>query len=122
MNQQLFVEPIGNLIIARFRGQPTAQMFAECQQRIIELIKDTGQRQVLYDGLEMDAPSVDLVLMQQEMEAQLRPIRLRRAIVVPNTRIAYLARLAFGEGDHRVFYNDLGAALRWLEGDGSPGA
>jgi hypothetical protein len=34
--------------------------------------------------------------------------------VVPNSRLAYLARLAFGEGDYRVFYNDIVAAVRWL--------
>jgi hypothetical protein len=36
------------------------------------------------------------------------------AIVVPNTAIAYLARLAFGEANHRVFYNDMSAAVLWL--------
>jgi hypothetical protein len=35
--------------------------------------------------------------------------------VVPNTRLAYLARLAFGEGDYRVFYSDMTAAILWLE-------
>jgi hypothetical protein len=35
--------------------------------------------------------------------------------VVPNTRVAFLTRLAFGEGDYRVFYNDISAAIRWLE-------
>ena len=54
MDGQLWVEPIGDLIIARVRGQPS------------EALGD---------------------------------IHLRRAIVVPNTRLAYLARLAFGEGD-----------------------
>ena len=29
--------------------------------------------------------------------------RRRRAILVPNSRLAYLARLAFGEGEYRVF-------------------
>jgi hypothetical protein len=33
---------------------------------------------------------------------------------VPNTGIAYLARLAFGEANHRVFYNDIAAAVAWL--------
>ena len=40
--------------------------------------------------------------------------KTRRAIVVPNTRLAYLARLAFGEGDYRVFYSDIAAAVVWL--------
>jgi hypothetical protein len=34
--------------------------------------------------------------------------------VVPTAKLAYLARLAFGEGDYRVFYNDIAAALKWL--------
>jgi hypothetical protein len=28
--------------------------------------------------------------------------------------MAYLAHLAFGEGDCRVFYEDLAAAITWL--------
>jgi hypothetical protein len=41
-------------------------------------------------------------------------MKLKRAIVVPNSKLAYLARLAFGEGDYRVFYNDMVAAITWL--------
>jgi hypothetical protein len=44
-------------------------------------------------------------------------VKLRRAIVVPNSKLAYLARLAFGEGDYRVFYNDFIGAIRWLGED-----
>ena len=32
----------------------------------------------------------------------------------PGSSAAYLARLAFGEGDYRVFYNDMIAAVQWL--------
>ncbi len=46
-------------------------------------------------------------------------VKLRRAVVVPNTKLAYLARIAFGEADCRVFYNDMVSATNWL-GDGSP--
>jgi hypothetical protein len=113
--QQLWVEPVGNVIMARLRGVPGEAMLRECQQRVLMLARDTGKNRVLYDGLEMDAPSVELAIIQQQMEAELGEVRLRRAIVVPNTRIAYLARLAFGEGDYRVFYNDIGAALAWLQ-------
>ena len=79
--------------------------------------KDTAQWKVLYDALELEPPDVEpAALVQQRLEAELEPgIRLRRAIVVPNTRIACHARLAFGAGDYRVFYNDLAAAIRWLE-------
>jgi hypothetical protein len=113
--QQLWVEPVGGIIMARLRGVPTEAVLRECQERVLMLVRDTGQNKVLYDALEMDAPTVDQVIMQQKMEAELGELKLRRALVVPNTRTAYLARIAFGEGDYRVFYNDIGAALAWLQ-------
>ncbi len=76
----------------------------------------------LYDALELEDPTVDMALLQQEIDSedwkQLGPVPLKRAILVPNTRIAYLARIAFGqfgEGAYRVFYNDMAQAILWLE-------
>lgn len=116
MNHQLWVEPIGDLIIARIRGQPTEALLRECQDRVLQIARDRGdaQHRVLYDALEMESPPVDVPLAQRELDESLGSVRLRRAIVVPNTRLAYLARLAFGEGDYRVFYNDILAAAAWL--------
>ena len=37
---------------------------------------------------------------QRELDEQLGPIHLRRALVVPNSKLAFLARMAFGEGDY----------------------
>lgn len=114
-NDQLWVEPIGTLIIARMRGMPTEALLRECQERVLQLVKDTGCGKVLYDALEMEAPHLDVVLLQRALDDETNDISLRRAIVVPNTKLAYLARLAFGEGDYRVFYSDITAAIRWLE-------
>jgi hypothetical protein len=116
MENQLWVEPVGNLIVARLRGEPTEAIIRECQERVLLLVKDTGQGLVLYDGLEMEPPPVDVPLSQRKLDEELGPVQLRRAIVVPNTKLAYLARLAFGEGDYRVFYNDITTAIMWLEG------
>jgi len=114
--QQLSVEPSGGIILARIRGVPSEPLLRACQERVLRLIGDTGQSRVPYDALELELPTVDPALVQQKLEAELDPaVRLRRAIVVPNTRVAYLARIAFGEGDYRVFYNDFLAAIRWLE-------
>jgi hypothetical protein len=64
------------------------------------LVKDTHRVKVLYDALEMEDPTVDMALLQEKMDAEvserLGPIPLRRAILVPNTRIAFLARIASG--------------------------
>ncbi len=121
-NSDLWVEPVGSVIVARLRGMPTAEMLRECEQRVLELARDTQQVRVLYDALEMVAPEIELVLLQQRLEAEktasLSAASLRTAILVPNTRIAYLARIAFGhagEANYRVFYNDFGAAVRWLD-------
>ena len=115
--QQLWVEPSGGIILARIRGVPSEPLLRACQERVLRL-QDAGQCRVLYDALEIELPTVDPAQVQQKIEAELDPtVRLRSAIVVPNTRVAYLARIAFGEGDYRVFYNDFLAAIRWLEED-----
>jgi hypothetical protein len=117
MNGQLWVEPVGSLIVARVRGLPTEALLRECQQRVVQIARDTNSaavHRVLYDALEMESPPVDVPLEQRRLDEQLDGLKLRRAIVVPNTRLAYLARLAFGEGDYRVFYSDIMAAITWL--------
>ena len=117
MDHQLWVEPLPDLILARLRGEPTEALLRECQERVLQLVRDTGRDRVLYDALEMTAPPVEVPLLQQRLDAELGTVHLRRAIVVPNTRLAYLARLAFGEGDYRVFYSDITAAIHWLTDD-----
>lgn len=120
--QKLWVEPVGKIIIARIRGECTEQVLKECQERVLLLVQDTHQVRVLYDALEMEVPTVDVVMLQQKLDeetkAALGSVPLRRAILVPNSRLAYMARIAFGEsgeGEYRVFYNDLAQAIRWLE-------
>jgi hypothetical protein len=120
--EQLWLEPVGKFIIVRVRGKASEALLKEMQARLMELIADTQQRHILYDALEMDDPTEELVLLQERIEKETREILggapLRKAIVVRNTRNAYLARIAFGqfgEGEYRVFYNDLAEAVRWLE-------
>lgn len=114
MNGSLWVELSGELIIARLRGEPTAELLMECQAQVVQLARDTGRVKVLCDVLEMYPPHVDVPWSQRALDENLGDLYLRRAIVVPTAKLAYLARLAFGEGDYRVFYNDIAAAVRWL--------
>ena len=118
MEGHLWVEPQQDLIIARIRGTPTKELIEECQRKVLILLKDTELNRILYDSLEMENPTVDIAVHQQALEAQYQSVRLRRAIVVPNTKIAFLSRLAFGDGEYRVFYNDMSAAIRWLAESG----
>ena len=114
MSGALWVELSGDLVIARVRGEPTVELLQECQARVVELARDAGRARVLYDVLEMTPPHVDVPWSQRALDEKLGDLHLRRAIVVPNAKLAYLARLAFGEGDYRVFYNDIAAAVKWL--------
>lgn len=57
---------------------------------------------------------MDVVLTQQSLTEALKQPSVRLAIVVPNSALAYLARLAFGEANHRVFYSDVAGAILWL--------
>jgi hypothetical protein len=68
----------------------------------------------MYDALELERPPLEIVLTQQGLTDALKQADIKVAIVVPNTGIAYLSRLAFGEANHRVFYNDIAAAISWL--------
>jgi hypothetical protein len=119
---QLWIEPLENVIVVRLRGVLSESMLEETHERVVQLLQDTGYARILYDGLEMESPNVELALMQESLDRKTnllfhdRP--LRKAILVPNTRLAYLARIAFGqfgEGEYRVFYNNLSQALRWLD-------
>ncbi|MBP9945636.1 MAG: hypothetical protein KBH14_04515 [Vicinamibacteria bacterium] len=114
MNDQVWVECVGDLIVARMRGSVSARVLQDCQDQVVALARESGRERVLYDALEMAPPNVELAFEQRNMDAALGGLRLRRAIVVPNSRLAYLARLAFGEGEYRVFYSDMIAAVTWL--------
>lgn len=121
-SSSLWVEPVGDIIIARLRGPCTEALLKACQARVLALAQDSGRVKVLYDALEMDTPAVDLVLLQQELEHEtkrkLGETALRKAVLVPDTKLAYLSRIAFGEfgeGEYRVFYSDIAQAIRWLE-------
>jgi hypothetical protein len=112
----VWVELVGDLIIARLRGEPTVELLRSCQEQVLFLARDAGRFRVLYDALEMLPPPVDVPWAQRALDEQVADVSLRRAIVVPNSKLAYLARLAFGEGDYRVFYNDIVEAIQWLSG------
>ncbi len=114
MNGAVWVEISGDIIIARLRGEPTVELLQECQSQVVQLAREAGRARVLYDVLEMHPPHVDVPWSQRELDEKLGELQLRRAIVVPTAKLAYLARLAFGDGDYRVFYNDITAAVKWL--------
>ena len=117
MNGQVQVERVGDLVVARICGEPSAELLQQCQDQVLALVRAGAPRRVLYDALAMQAPPVDVPWAQRELDEALDGVALRRAVVVPDSRLAFLARLAFGDSDYRVFYEDLDAAVKWLSGD-----
>ena len=118
MEEGFLCEAVGSLVIVRFTQAMTERILEECQLCMLETMQQTGSKAVLYDLTVMKPTSVN-VLYQRLLNDRLRHLDLRRAIVVPNTQVAHLARLAFGIGDYKLFYDDLVAAKRFLR-DASP--
>ena len=121
-----WVELVGDVISARLHGNACEALLRQVQDEVLKLVAETGRSRVLLDVLELNPPPVELAALQRQLDEDRRAIGLRRAIVVPDSRLAYFARLAFGEGNYRIFYNDRVAATRWLEQDpagrgGNPG-
>lgn len=118
MSAELSVEPVGPIVLARVRGKPTFGVLTECQARVEQLLEKSPKPWVLYDARELIAPDASLAWSQRALDSTLR-LRPKRAIVVPDKQVAYLARFAFADefSDNRVFYNDMDAAFDWLQSD-----
>jgi hypothetical protein len=108
------VELSGEIVVARVRGEVTEEALGRLHEQVLLLLRGAAHRNVLYDALEMCPPTIDMTLLQQRMSEAVHLKQGRVAILVSSTRIAYLARIAFGQREHRVFYDDLGAAMAWL--------
>jgi len=119
MDEAFKCEAVGSLVVVRLTQPVSERVLEECQLCVLEAMQQTGSKAVLYDLTEMQPVAVNVLLYQRLLNEHVRHLDLRRAIVVPNTQIAHLARLAFGVGDYRLFYDDLEGAKRFLR-DASP--
>jgi phosphoribosylaminoimidazole carboxylase (NCAIR synthetase) len=114
IQDQVWVELVGEIIVARIRGELNEELLNERHERILQLAQDTKCRKLLIDDLELVPPDYAAVEAQQVLNQELNQLSFKIAILVPNSRLAYLARLQFGDENHRVFYNDMAAAALWL--------
>lgn len=109
-----WVEQVGDVVVARLRGEASETLLRQLQEQVLQLTAQARRPRVLLDVLELRPPAVELAALQRKLDEDRRAVGLRRAIVVPDSRLAYFARLAFGEGNYRIFYNDRVAAMKWL--------
>jgi hypothetical protein len=108
------VEQAGEVIVARLRGTASEALLRELQEAVLQLAARLARPRVLVELLELNVPQVELAALQRKLDEDRRAAGLRRAIVVPDSRLAYFARLAFGDGNYRIFYNDRAGAMQWL--------
>ena len=119
MNEAFLCEALGSFVLVQLLQAPTEQMLEECQVCVLEAMRDSGSKAVLYDLSEMQPAPMTVLLYQRVLNEHLAELQIKRAIVVPNAQIAHLARLAFGGSEYRVFYDDLQSAKDYLR-DASP--
>ena len=119
MHEAFLCEAMGSLVLVRLLSSPTERVLEECQICMLEALRETGCKAVLYDLTEMDPAPINVLLYQRVLNEHLDSLGLKRAIVVPNAEIAHLARLAFGGSEYRVFYDDMQGAKDYLR-DASP--
>ena len=118
MNDDFFCEAVGSLVVVRIAQAVTERVLEECQLCVIETLQQTGSNAVLYDLRDMPPAPINVLLYQRLLDEHVAHLHIRRAIVVPNTLVAHLARLSFGAGDYRLFYDDMEAAQRFLRDPG----
>jgi len=114
MNEAFLCEALGSFVLVQLLQAPTEQMLEECQVCVLEAMRDSGSKAVLYDLSEMQPAPMTVLLYQRVLNEHLAELQIKRAIVVPNAQIAHLARLAFGGSEYRVFYDDLQSAKDYL--------
>ena len=119
MDEGFLCEAVGSLVVVRLTQAVNERVLEECQLSVLETMEQTGAKAVLYDLTQMQPTPINVLLYQRILNEHVRHLEIRRAIVVPNTQIAHLARLAFGVGDYKLFYDDFEAAKRFLR-DASP--
>jgi hypothetical protein len=48
----VWVELVGDLVMARVRGEPTEELLRDAQEKVLFLVRDAGRGKVLYDTLD----------------------------------------------------------------------
>lgn len=114
LGDKLEIAFVGDVIRARMRGNVTAEMLNQRHQYILHMSEATCCKKLLLDDSEMHPYSYQLLEAQRILTAELEASSFRIAVVVPDSRLAYLARLQFGGKNQKVFYTDIAEATQWL--------
>jgi hypothetical protein len=102
----------------------TMELVREGEQGIERELSSAPDPVVLYDCGAMEPPDMALAMEMKAFDGRIRNRIGRAATVVRDPMTAFMSKVAFAlTREHRVFYQDLDAALRWLtEADSRPQA
>jgi hypothetical protein len=117
LQERIRVETAGQTIVAQIIGEPTKELISERHRLIVAVHQSAGFHKVLFNDLKMSAPANEAIEAQRTHTCELGALKFKIAVVVPDYQLAYLARLQFGDENHRVFYDDIAAAFRWLDAE-----
>jgi hypothetical protein len=89
-------EFVNHIVVATLQGEPTKRILEACQVEVLAVVRGSGMRAVLYDFRQLSqGPSAKVLLHQEALDHETNGLKLRRAVVVSNSAVGYLARLAF---------------------------
>ena len=111
---RVWVEAVGKIIVARIKGEPTTDLLDIRHERVIQTAKESASTKLLLDDLQMAPPTYAQIEHQRTLNADFARLGLKIAVLVPNSQMAYLARLKFDQENHKVFYNEMVDAVNWL--------
>jgi hypothetical protein len=114
---RVWVELVGKIIIARIIGEPSEELLELRHQMITQLSADSGCTKLLLDDLQMGTLTFAHLEMLRTLNLHFDEYGFRIAVVVPSSKMAFLARQQFTKEGHRVFYNDMIEAIAWLAQD-----
>ncbi|HET7202251.1 MAG TPA: STAS/SEC14 domain-containing protein [Steroidobacteraceae bacterium] len=111
---RVHVDDVGRWIRVSVAGQPGEDLVRNVNDQVLALVHAGRGPGVLLDATQMLPPPAEVAWRQRDLLWRLEPF-VRCAVVVADPRCAFLARIAFGDADYRIFYDDLDGATRWLE-------
>ncbi|MBF0516203.1 MAG: STAS/SEC14 domain-containing protein [Nitrospirae bacterium] len=103
------------IITAVYTGEMDMDLVKQAAAGIENLLKESQSTRILYNTLNMETPSMKLAMEMKAFDAKIRDKIQKSATVVPGATTAFFASIAFIlSKNHKVFHNDLEAALSWL--------
>ncbi|MDB5852906.1 MAG: hypothetical protein JWR22_947 [Herminiimonas sp.] len=115
---QVRAEVIGGVIFIRTHGHISEDVVQQRHSLMLRSFDATGFKNILFDARSAECPSDAASRLQKTLNAQFVERDLRLAVVVSDSPMAYKARQTFFGLHHRVFYDDVASAAKWLQESG----